>query len=409
MQSAQQAKEALLLALRARAIPIFSARPNPEDNLALFAARRQIFAALLNRITYLHIKSVPPESFYVGGPYVTDKRKVDCIIAANFIFPGTISPFEFRLHGARVFGYQHGNLLHIQVHRRISQQLWDDVRLRIPVKEKFIIAYLASCMPTINRRLLDNRYYEGHLLSRTFAIFEARVVSLSVNRRRMQLSWPVSFAAFPPSAVAAKTIRMRSIGHLIDAMDSYFTSDFDDCIRRIVNSAETFFEEHGWSATPLPNTLRRRLRKLLGLVVPENSNTFRRVLSDNVGRTKLSSRVINDNMHFIYTVRNRIVHNGFRMSTSSNLFCDKAIATLRYLIAGYCSDAAVSKYVDGLYMQFKMQCGEFGESYNLDVIERRQSRAAESGGPAINSAAAMSQFVYEALRFTERDKFSISR
>jgi hypothetical protein len=409
MQSLKEAKEALLLGLRDRAIPVFAVRPNAEDNLALLAARKQIFAALLNRIAYLHINSPAPESFYVGEPYVKDKRKVNCIITANFIFPGTILPFEFWLHGARVFGYQHGNVLHIQVHRRISQQLWDDVRLRIPFKEKFIIGYLASCMPTINRRLLDNRYYEGHLLSRTFAIFEARVVSLSVNHRRIQLRWPVSFAPFPPSANVARTIRARSIDHLIDAMDSYFTSDFDDCIRRIVTSAETFFEERRWSARPLPNTLFRRFLRLLGLRVQERSNTFRRVLSDNVAKRKLSDQVIKDNMQFVYTVRNRIVHNGFRMSTSSGLFCDKAIATLKYLIAGYCENAVISRYANSLYMQFRMQCGEFGELYNLDVIEKRQTRAADKSAPVVDSAAAMNQFMFGALRFTERDKFSISR
>jgi len=409
MQSVKQAKEALLLGLRDRAIPVFAVRSNAEDNPALLAARKQIFAALLNRIAYLHINRLPPKSFYVGEPYVKDKRKVMSILTANFIFPGTILPFEFWLHGAHVFGYQYGNVLHIQIHRRISQQLWDDVRLRIPFKEKFIIGYLAPCMPTINRRLLDNRYYEGHLLSRTFAIFEARVVSLSVNNRRMQLSWPISFAPFPPSANIARTIRARSVDHLIDAMDSYFTSDFDDCIRRIVTSTETFFEERCWSATPFRNTLFRSFLRFLGLRVKERSNTFRHILSDNVDKRRLSGQVINDNMQFIYTVRNRIVHGGFRMSTSSEVFCDKAIATLKYLIAGYCHNDVMSRYVNTLYMQFKMQCGEFGEQYNLDLIEKRQTRVAHNSAAVIDSPAAMNRFMYSALRFTERDKFSISR
>ena len=247
---------------RCRVLAAAARRPNPnviEPNLALVAARKQIFAVLLKRIAQLHLARPAPESFYIDETYVADKRKVNCIITANFIFPGQISPFEFWLRGAYVYGYQYGNVLHIQVHRRISQQLWDDVRLRIPFTEKFIIGYLGSYMPTINRCLLDNRYYEGHLLSRTFAIFEARVVSLSVDCRRIQLSWPVSFAPFPPSVRAARTIVEPYIHHLIDAMDSYFTSDFDHCIRRVVTSAETFFEAQGWKAKSLPNTLSRKL------------------------------------------------------------------------------------------------------------------------------------------------------
>jgi hypothetical protein len=128
-----------------------------EDGLGLLAARRQIFSVLLKRVAYLHIIRPPPESFYIGQPYVEDRRKVNCIIGANFIFPAYISPFDFWLYGAHVLVRQHGNILHIEVHKRISQQLWDDVRLMIPFnKEKFIIGYLASYLPTINRHLLDN-------------------------------------------------------------------------------------------------------------------------------------------------------------------------------------------------------------------------------------------------------------
>jgi hypothetical protein len=88
---------------------------NADEDLELLAVRKQIFSVLLKRIA-------------------------------------------FWLYGARVLAKQHGNILHIQVHKRISQQLWDDVRLRIPFnKEGFIIGYLASYIPTINRYLLDNR------------------------------------------------------------------------------------------------------------------------------------------------------------------------------------------------------------------------------------------------------------
>ncbi len=401
-------KETLHLALRARAIVVFSARSNAEDDPALLAARRQIFAALLNRLAQLHIDRAVPASFSRGEPYVEDKRKIACTITANFIFPGYISPFDFWLYGAHVIGTQHGNILHIQVDRRISQQLWDDVRLKIPFKEKFIIGYLASYMPTINRLLLDNRYYEGHLLSRTYAIFEAVRVSLTANDRRMQLNWPISFAPFPPSAKIAQNVKEPYVHDFVDSINSYFTSDFDDCIRRIVTSAENFFETRGWRAKPLPETLLQKLLGLLGLKSNSRPNAFRRVLSDNIDTKKLSGEVINENIQFIYTIRNRIVHRGFRMSTSSGLFCDKAIATLKYLINGYCGNAAISRYVDTLYMQFKMQCSEFGELYNLDVIEKMRSHAT-SDGPAIDSAAAFNKFMFGALRFTERDRHSISR
>ncbi len=210
-------REALLLGLRNRAIPVFAVRPDAADDLALFAARKKLLVALLNRISELHINSPPLERFFIDQPYVEDKRKVACIITANFVFPGCIFPFGFWLYGAHIMGLQHGNILHIQVHRQISQQLWDDIRLKIiPPKEKFIIGYLALYMPRINRHLLDNRYHKEHLLSRTFATFEAIHVSLAAGGRRMPLNWPLSFAPFPPSENIAPNVRAPYVYDFID-------------------------------------------------------------------------------------------------------------------------------------------------------------------------------------------------
>jgi hypothetical protein len=207
---------------------------------------------------------------------------------------------------------------------------------------------------------------------------------------------------------AAKNVSAPYVHDFIDSINSYFTSDFDDCIRRVVTSAENFFQSRAWRSKSAPGCFWRRLLRLLGIKAKETPNTFRRILLDNVNKNHLPGQVINENMQFIYTVRNRIVHGGFRMSTSSELFCAKAIATLKYLIAGYCGDVAISRYVHTLYMQFEMQRGTFGGLYNLDVIERRQ-RNLTKDTPAIDSAAAFNAFMFGALRFTERDKHSISR
>jgi hypothetical protein len=319
-------REALLLGLRNRAIEIFAVGSNAGDDLALLAARKNIFAALLNRIAQLRISRPPPESFSKGQSYAEDKRKIACIITANFVFPGYIPPFDFWLHGAHVMGLQHGNILHVQIHRQISRQLWDDVRLKVPfTAEKFIIGYLASYMPTINKYLFDNRYDRGHLLSRTFAIFEAIRVSVSVNGRRMQLNWPVGFLPFPPSANIAPNVTAPYVYDFIDSIDSYFTSDFDDCIRRVVTSAESFFAMREWKAKPIPETLLQKLLRLLGLKSKKVPNTFRRILSDNVNKRMLSGEVINENMRFIYTVRNRIVILGFAWAHLADYFVIKQL------------------------------------------------------------------------------------
>ncbi|REF86242.1 hypothetical protein DES32_2291 [Methylovirgula ligni] len=398
--------ESALAVIRNRTITIYASGSTAGEDHALLESRKKIFATLLNRLAELHINRPPPESFYIGEPYIEDEHKVACIISANFVFPAYIEPVDFWLYGARVMAVQHGHILHVQIHKRISQQLWDDVRLQIPFKEKFLIGYLASYMPAINRRLIDNRHYEGHLLSRTFAMFEAVRVSVSVQGRHLPLSWPISFLPFPPSAALANNVRATYVYEFVDSINAYFTSDFDDCIRRLVTSAENLFEVRGWKTRTSPKTLFRKILRLLGFK-SKTSNSFRRILTEYVNDGSLAGEVVTENMEFIYTIRNKIVHAGFRMSTTSGQFCDKAIATLKYMIARHCQDMIISRYVDTLYMQFRMQCSELGEMYNLGVIEKRRKDDGNSETPVIDSAAAFNSFMFQALRFTELDKLSI--
>jgi hypothetical protein len=170
-----------------------------DDDPQLRKAREHIFAILLKRIRKLHFAQQPPKSFFVGQPYVDDKNTIECMIRANFIFPGVISQFEFMIHGARVIGAQHQNILVIRVYRRIPRRLWDDMKF-VGIGARFIVGYLASYMPRINRALMDNRYDQGHLLSRTFAIFEATKICVIAGSQIVWINWPIAFSEFPPSA-----------------------------------------------------------------------------------------------------------------------------------------------------------------------------------------------------------------
>ena len=200
-------------------------------NTELATNRKRLFSIILQRIVKLHEAQPPPASYYSGQPYVEDKRKIDCIITAPFNFPGFISSFEFWLYGARIVGKQYSGVLLINVHRRISQRLFDDIKF-LRRGEQFIIGYLASAMPSINRRLLDNRYYEGHLLSRTFAIFETIGITLTSNGQVLRLHWPPSIAPFPPSAKIAPNINEIYVRDFIDAINAYFRGDFDEAVAR---------------------------------------------------------------------------------------------------------------------------------------------------------------------------------
>jgi hypothetical protein len=379
---------------------------NAGHDTELVKVRKRIFRLLLFRMRRLRLRRPIPNAFYIGQPYVEDKRKVNCIITANFVFPGYIEDFDFWLHGAHVFGTQIGNAIQIQAHGRISQQLWEDIKY-LGEGEQFIIGYLAPYMPIINRKILDTRYYQGHILARTFSLFEALDVSLIVNPELVYLRWPSSVLPFPPSAALAKNVNALYVHDYIDAINSYFRADYDDCIRRVITSAENLFEARQWKRTH-QSSLVEKLLRIVGISFTKTPNTFRRTLASRLHRDRISGQVINDNLQYVYTVRNRIVHAGFRLSTSSEQFCAKAIVTLKHLISGYCADKVIARYADTLNMQFEMQRSMLVVLNNLDIIEKKMAPVVHTV-PVHSSPQALNKALFEALRFTEVDKHSIAR
>lgn len=374
-----------------------------EADANLAEERRNIFAILRKRMAKIRFDNLP-RSYYNGQEYIEDARRTKCLITAETIFPGQIPTYEFWLNGARVSVSQRGNVLVIEIYKTISQRLWDDLRL-ISHGERFIIGYIASYLPRINRYLLDQRYISGHLLVRTFSIVELFGIRVVCQGRMVLVRWPVSFPPFPPNATLAPEMNEIYIRDYIDACSSYFRNDYDDCLRRIVTSAENFFRARNWMSRR--ESILRRIIRILKRGKKPNPNSFRRVMADNLPLHLISGEIMNENMKHIYGVRNKIVHDGFRMSTSSGIFCSKALATLKYMLLRNSGNTQTSNYIHHLHMQFMMQCGVFGENNNIDMIEKMMRRKTAPGAPIIDSPETLETTMFSALRFDLRDKNSI--
>ncbi len=270
--------------------------------------------------------------------------------------------------------------------------------------EDHIIGYLRSYMPVINRKILDQRYLSGHLLNRTISILDLHQVTVAVKGLSVIIRWPFSILPFPPNLNPSSEVGVIYIRDFIDACNSFFRNDYDDCIRRLITSAENFFVAMKWVGRQ--ETCRDIAWRVVRRRIRPNPKSFRRILAHNLPRGRVSEEVVHDNMEFIYTVRNRIVHDGFRMSTSCALFCSKSIGTLSYLLSWYCHNEKISKYVHHLHIQFMMHSRKLGDYHDLDEIKRNRRRNATSKKP-IDSAEEFNHAMFSALRFTPRDKASI--
>lgn len=371
----------------------------------LLAARTRLFRLVEHRLKQLHFSTPPPSSYYRGQEYIEDKRRVDCVIAANFQFSGALAPTKFHLHNSLVSLEQTGALLIITVRRRVSQKLVDDIKF-LGRGHYHIVAYLASYLPRINRLLTDNRCYNGHLLSKNISIFDALSIVVICKRQLIPMRWPPAFAPFPPSVALAKNVDQVFVHDYIHSIQSYFRGEYDDCVRRVVTGTENFFRARGWDGPEKETSIKCLIRRLARKPKP-NPRAFGHILRKRMN-TKISGEVIHQNMRYVYGVRNRLVHNGFRMSTKSERFCSKAIATLKYLLIRYADNQVISTYVHTLGMQFMMQSEIYGDTWNLDIIERRQQEI-QNPPFIVNNPDDLETYMFTALRFNAHDKRSIER
>lgn len=375
-------------------------------NHALATERKKLFILLRHRLRYLHLHRKPPAQFMVGGEYIADSSRVDCAIRIHFICPGFVKPFEFWVHGTKVVGEQSGNVLQILVQRKISLLLWDHLRL-MGVGQEYIMGYIATLMPRINRQLIDNRYKEGHILSRTFAIFEGINVSVVVKNRVLRLDWPRGIASFPPSRQLSNKITALYVRDYIDAMHAFFRNEYDDCIRRVITASENFVEAKGWRVKKNRSFILSILFYEILFPKDKKGGSFRRKLADNLDKTKIAGKVINENLQFIYTIRNKIVHGGFRIDTRSIMFCDKAVSTLYYLIYRHSGNSKISEYVRTLNKQFIRQKAFLGQFHDLDEIASMMTSMQRANLGVIDSPEAFETWIFESLLFTDRDKFNV--
>jgi hypothetical protein len=346
-----------------------------------------------------------PKSYYIGQEYVECATKIRCRIEALFVYAGAIASVRFWHNKSEVTLEQTGPFLRVTITRAIPKRLWDDLRLGVQATPHlFVAAYLNAMLPEVNRRLLAVRHDQGHLLSRTFHCTEAVELLLRFGKDALRLHWPQPVTAFAPTAQLAPTIKQLYVRELIDAMHAVLRGELDECVRRLITSAEDFFRARGWHLSQRSG-LFNRLLVTLRLRSKSKRNSFRQSLSFNVDASSLPGSVLVPNMLAVYEVRNRIVHAGLRLHPSAKTFCYKAISTLRHIIDHNCGDATVAKFVYLLEHQLSLLLNHAGAGFNLDDIAKYMPSQRAPARPT--ELKDLNEVLFNALRFTERDLASV--
>lgn len=350
------------------------------------------------------------ESYVVGQEYIDDKDRVEVLIKYTVVLPSRFSNFNIDDHPLHVV--QKDNKIYVNFNKIISKKLLEDVRehfrtfkeegsiseeLTAKNPSQFIIGYIKETLPRINKEILDRKYSEGHIITRTISQFDISEVFVVDDSGRMHaIIWPLPVPGFPPSNDDGN-YNATYIKDLIDAMTEYFYYNPDECIRKIITSLENYFIHYNLKSN----------KKRFSLNIFKKDIKFKRLINKYIVKEYYAYKerdliILRKNILYIYYIRNLIVHDKLRLNLENLMFCKKAIGTLFYIYqSSFISDDGKWNYIFSFDMQFKLIVdGILG--VNLDKIKKMEN--SKYSPPAIDNKDDLDKFMFNNLKITNRDK-----
>lgn len=340
-----------------------------------------------------------PDEFYIGKDFVEDTETEKAIIEILFFSPAVLDSFELFVAGKKIIGTQKTGLLVVFFEQVLSKKLIKN--LMSGESESFIIGYISKYLPRVNEEILHQRYTSGHFLVKTFStldIYRVNVKVPSVTKDPILLSWPQSIASFPLAKNLAEKKDEIYIRDFIDAGNAYLEGNYDDCIRKSITSVENAFHKYNLKSNPPIGW-----KRFFSMILPKKRK-FDQIVKNIIYADSLGRKVIAENLLFLYKLRNKIVHDKFRIRSENGWIGRKAIGTLDYLYQFLSKDQETGNYISYLSGSLKM-LDNFSKGENLDRIKQRENFKQEiSKDQIIDSDEKMDTFMFNNLRIDDNEK-----
>jgi hypothetical protein len=288
----------------------------------------------------VNLAAIIPNYLYEGidpkKEFIEDKERIPAIITCSFHLSASVKHIGFIYKDNVVATGQNGCDLILHIEREISKNLFYSAK-KNHVAETFIVGYINEIIPILNEHLIQQKYSTGHLLIRTFSPLDIQelYVANKDTEEYFKLSWPISFTNFPRTEEFAEGSNYKFIRDLIEASTFYFYYNLDDCVRKIISSAENFYN----------------LRNIIGKSFKEKlKNSIKS--EDHKKPWEPYLKIFYSNLMFVYRIRNKIVHEKYRMDFNDSWLCQKGIGTLFYLYQSKLNDNNTRAYNYSLMKQF---------------------------------------------------------
>ena len=324
-----------------------------------------------------------PDEYFLGEEYTDDKEGVPIIIECTFPLSAEIKEYEYNSKKFRASVFHLYSNLVLRIEREISHQLRNDI---FTSDDPFLyfLGYIHQALFEFNNYLNTQRYLSGHLLIRTYSIFDIMNIEIIDKNtgEKTQIEWPRALPGFPPSIKLASIGDKRYIRDYIDAMNCYLYWDNDECIRKLISSLETYFFDYN---------IRRK-------------KSFMNRLNDSLQHGKYLKNwqsyfyIWKSNIRFIYQLRNKIVHEGIKIKPQDRWIYKIGIGTLSYIYQNNIIEYNIREYIKSLANQFLLITFSIERS-NLDELEFMKTRRGE--GPILDTPEKFDEFNFRGLEIEE--------
>jgi len=298
-----------------------------------------------------------PESFYVGQDYVEDSIRIPVEIQMYFSSPAFLDNAILNVDGKKIHLEQRGSVFRITFVENISEKLFKNI-LDEHKGDDWILGYISKVIPFINQEILKQRYRNAHFLVKTFTALDISQLWL-VNKKtseKVQVAWPKAITSFPPVAdLATYYDNHLYFRDIIDAIHSYFNSNYEECVRKVITSVENFFKHNNLHRIKKESdsAFKDKVKQHIKIVCPMTDEDAAEVIIETYG------------------IRTEIVHDGKRLSPSEGKDIGKrAIHLVLDVYKSYGTNEELKQYAFFLEMQFLQHEQFLGDLLTLERLER---------------------------------------
>ena len=324
--------------------------------------------------------------WFNGQEFLEDTERITVVIQYHLYTNVYISKFRLSQENCNIQGQYYERGFVIEYERKISKKLFECIKENQRGAE-FIYGILSEIIPLINTEINKQKYSKGQILNRPISCFDIKIISILNEGTKESVSIDGHFILrdFRKLTELKAANDHVFIRDLIDAMTSYLFNNYDDCIRKLITSIENFFITPGC----INGQFNVKLAKLLS--DEHYPNAWSKYL-----------KILNSNMKFIYSTRNKILHDKLRAKFDDSWqdVCHHGIATLQYVYRNSLNTQDTANYVQLLFVQYS-RVTNYTHRLNLDKLERLSREKSSSTEDIIGTSADIDRIMFKGLKISE--------